>query len=81
MLRDELTGRLEALGPGEGLVGLRPGARAAFAAAYKDGQQGLLLAALEELEALAGGGLEEDAEGAFCGRRRWSTALASGRCS
>ena len=36
---------------------------AAFTATYRDGQRGLLRVALEELEALAGKGLEKDADG------------------
>jgi hypothetical protein len=70
MLRDKLTGRLKALRPREAARGPRLGARAAFTAAYKDGQWGLLWAALEELEALARVWLEEGAEGVSRGRRR-----------
>ena len=55
MLRDELTGRLEALGPGEVVRGPRPGVQAAFAAKYKDGQKGLLRG-LEEPRRLPGEG-------------------------
>jgi hypothetical protein len=37
MLRDELTGRLEALGPWEAVGGPRPGVRPALPVAYKNG--------------------------------------------
>lgn len=37
MLTDNLTGKPEALGLGEAVGGLWPGAQAAFAATYKDG--------------------------------------------
>ena len=63
MLRDNLTGRLEAPGQGEAVRGLWPSVWAAFAATYKDGWRRLLQVALEELEALARRGLEKDAEG------------------
>ena len=49
MPRDKLTGRLEALGPGEVLMDPRLGTRASFVEAYKGRQWGLIRAALEEL--------------------------------
>ena len=68
MLRDKQTGRLtalrlKALRPGEAVRGPWPGVHAAFAATHKDWQRGLLRMALEELEALAGEGLDKDTEG------------------
>ena len=42
MLRDNLTGRLEAPGQGEAVRGLWPSVWAAFAATYKDGWRRLL---------------------------------------
>ena len=42
MLRDRLMGRLEVLGPGDVVIGLRPGKQVAFTTMHKYAQQGLL---------------------------------------
>ena len=63
MQRDNLTGRLEALGPGEAVRGPGLDVRATFATLYKDRQLGLLRMALEELNELARRGPEKDTEG------------------
>ena len=55
LLQNKLTGRLE-----ENWNWGWPGAQATFAATYKEGQRGLLRAVLEDLGALAGGGLKQD---------------------
>jgi hypothetical protein len=79
MPREELAGRLEVLGPAEAFRGPRPGVWAAFAATCKDGQRGLIWMALKELKALAGGGLEKDAEG-IDGSRAAYAAFLPMRC-
>ena len=59
----QADGSLTALGPGKAFKGPSTDTWAAFTATYKDMQQGLLLMALEDLEALVGGGLEKDMTG------------------
>ena len=63
VVRDELTGRLEVLGPGKVVRGPWLGVQATCVVTHKDGQRRLLRVALKELKTLAGRGLEKDTKG------------------
>ena len=55
--------------------------RAVVMATYNNRQHGMLWAALEELEALSRGGVEDNNEGESYRRYRFTAALAPGRSS
>ena len=69
MLRDKMTGRLEALGPGEAVRGPQPGVWTAFAAKYTDRQRGPAPGAWRSPERCPGEGWRSTRMGSMRGSR------------